>query len=136
MSDDTLPEGPPDDPVSSWLWFSDADLKSARDAVEDGNWVDVYFHCQQAVEKRLKAALARQTSEPPPRIHRLWRLSELCGLVLSQEQEELMELLSSLYSDVRYPETTPRAVYSAEYAKRTLMGTEELIRWLDQKLGL
>jgi HEPN domain-containing protein len=136
MGNDTGSQGPPDDPVESWVWLSNRDLKSARDALEDANYPDVFFHCQQAVEKRLKAAIARQRPEPPPRTHRLWRLSEICGLRPSDEQKELMELLTPLYADARYPEAMPQAVLDAAYAKRALAETEEFIKWLDRQLRL
>jgi HEPN domain-containing protein len=132
MSDDVQSEGLPRDPADRWLWVSDYDLKCARDAFAAGNFLDVYFHCQQAVEKRLKAICTRLHAEPPPHTHRLMRLSQRCSLELSPAQEELMERLSTLYTEVRYPMSLSPGLQDPVLARQTLEDTQGMVEWLDR----
>jgi HEPN domain-containing protein len=69
---------PPDDPeVAEWLEKADEDLTAARILLGSRETVHgaVSFHCQQAVEKALKAALVAAETRPP-RTHDLVRLCE------------------------------------------------------------
>ena len=69
---------PPDDPeVAEWLEKAGEDLSAARILLgsEEAVHGATCFHCQQAVEKALKAALVA-TDTPPPRTHDLVRLCE------------------------------------------------------------
>ena len=59
---------PPDDPeVADWLEKSHEDLRAARILLESSEAVfgAICFHCQQAAEKALKAALVAMEVRPP-----------------------------------------------------------------------
>ena len=62
--------------------------------LEPGRYLYVVFCCQQAVEKTLKAIIAKRTGETPPRIHSLMRLAEKAAIALSEEQAQLFRELS------------------------------------------
>jgi HEPN domain-containing protein len=66
--------------VLEWFYFGDADFDSAlilNDAYRKHNAI-ICFHCQQAVEKYLKAFLC-YNSIIPPKIHVLETLCALCS---------------------------------------------------------
>ena len=132
MSDDTKPEGRPEDPIEQWFWLSDDDMKCARDALAAGNLMDVFVHCQQALEKRLKGMYARATGNIPPYTHALMPLAKLCGLEPSPAQEKLMVALSTLYTEVRYPLPLAPEDQSPKAAAEAQESTEEVVLWLDQ----
>ena len=46
-----------DTDVRAWLEYAEADRRSARNAMAAADYRDVAFHCQQAVEKALKAVI-------------------------------------------------------------------------------
>lgn len=91
--------------LRQWLRKADGDLRVAErlvDAPED--YDAVAFHCQQAVEKYLKARLAA-TGQDPPRTHDLLRL-----LLLLETEETFMpseidmaKLLTPFGVAIRYP---------------------------------
>jgi HEPN domain-containing protein len=66
--------------VLEWLYFADADFDSAlilNDAHRKHNEI-ICYHCQQAVEKYLKAFLC-YNGMIPPKIHVLETLCALCS---------------------------------------------------------
>jgi HEPN domain-containing protein len=66
--------------VLEWLYFADADFDSAlilNDAHRKHNEI-ICYHCQQAVEKYLKAFLC-YNGVIPPKIHVLETLCALCS---------------------------------------------------------
>jgi HEPN domain-containing protein len=130
MGDD-IDNLPPEDGIAQWFWYSDYEMTCARDSLEKGRLLYVYFHCQQALEKRLKGMYARATLKTPPYTHGLMPLAKLCGLELSPEQRDLMVALTALYSEVRYPGAQPPEAHSPEFAAETLALTEETLLWLD-----
>jgi HEPN domain-containing protein len=81
--------------LQKWLRKADGDLRAARrlaDAPED--FETAAFHCQQAVEKYLKARLAA-AGQAPPRTHDLTRLLTVLAPVeqfTAQEEKWAREL--------------------------------------------
>ena len=69
------------DEVRAWLHKASSDLLSAQILVEHSTLVlgPAAFHCQQAVEKTLKAFLVRR-SVPFERVHSLVYLMDLCEM--------------------------------------------------------
>jgi len=96
----------------------------------------VLFCCQQAVEKMLKALVARRSKELPPRIHHLVRLAELAALQVSDERADLLRELSAYYIQTRYPEEIPdlASQVKEDEARRVLNQTEEMVQWLSSML--
>jgi HEPN domain-containing protein len=82
---------------SSRRWAEQAryDLDTARAMFDAGRYLYVLFCCQQAVEKILKALVARRSNKLPPRVHHLVRLAELAALQVSDEQADLLRELSA-----------------------------------------
>jgi HEPN domain-containing protein len=119
---------------SSRRWAEQAryDLDTARAMFDAGRYLYVLFCCQQAVEKILKALVARRSNELPPRIHHLVRLAELAALQVSDEQAGLLRELSAYYIQTRYPEEISdlTSQVKQEEARRVLDQTEDMVRWL------
>ncbi|MDR1923991.1 MAG: HEPN domain-containing protein [Planctomycetaceae bacterium] len=61
------------------------------------------FHCQQAVEKYLKAFMVAN-GMPVIKIHDLVKLNKLiCPIKNFELDNDILDLLSQLYTDERYP---------------------------------
>ena len=103
-----------------------------RAMLESGRLVYVLFCCQQAVEKMLKAVIAKRTNEMPPRLHNLIRLAEYTRLEIGKDRLSFLGQLSSYYTQTRYPEDTESLAQrvSEAIAQETFNKTEETIEWL------
>jgi HEPN domain-containing protein len=115
----------PPDEVKAWLRKAMADLLAARILVAHTLLVSgpAAFHCQQAVEKALKAFLVWQ-SVPFERVHSLVYLMDLCeerepGFAALREETEI---LSPYATEIRYPGESPDI--SPADARRALEAAE------------
>jgi HEPN domain-containing protein len=104
--------------------------------LDSGRHLYVLFCCQQAVEKMLKALVAKRQEELPPRIHQLVRLAEVASLEMSDEQAGFLRELSAYYIQTRYPEeiSDVASQVKEDEARRVLNRTEEMVRWLSSML--
>jgi len=115
-----------------WIEQADYDLDTARAMLESARYLYVLFCCQQALEKTLKALIARRSNEFPPRIHRLVRLAEVAAIELTEERRHFLRELSNYYIQTRYPEEIPSIAekITRAQAHRILEQTEETVQWL------
>ena len=124
--------------ASSSRWAEQAryDLDTARAMLDSGRHLYVLFCSQQAVEKMLKALVAKRQEELPPRIHQLVRLAEVASLEMSDEQAGFLRELSAYYIQTRYPEeiSDVASQVKEDEARRVLNRTEEMVRWLSSML--
>jgi HEPN domain-containing protein len=117
-----------------WWDYAADDLAMAGVALQAGKPRHVAFHCQQAIEKGIKAIILARTGSTPPKIHRLIQLSEVAGIreALNEATRGNLEELTSYYTEVRYPGFDPDfAVHlTIEAAARLLADTERTYAWL------
>jgi HEPN domain-containing protein len=96
------------------------------------------FFCHLIVEKALKAVIAHKTDEIPPRLHDLDRLAVLGGISedLSEEQWMLLNKLTPLQIEARYPEYKERiqSALTPAVCGQLLKQTEEFLCWIKQQL--
>lgn len=107
--------------VREWLRKADADLRLAEHILPDaGEFANaVAFHCQQAVEKYLKALLTWGQVDFP-KSHDLERLLELVGPFEPELVESVADviILTPFGVELRYPGDRPDA--SADFARRAV----------------
>jgi HEPN domain-containing protein len=91
--------------VKDWIFFADTDLKTAETLIKDDNPFNniIAFHCQQAIEKYLKAYLVEK-SVPLVKTHDLIKLNDMVKEIkdLGINEEKLM-IIKQIYSESRYP---------------------------------
>ncbi|GHV06614.1 hypothetical protein FACS189485_15430 [Spirochaetia bacterium] len=90
--------------VKSWFFYADKDIAIASELITNPDLTNgVAFHCQQAIEKYLKAFIVEHDIKFL-RIHDLIRLYELTQNVkdLGLDREKLREI-TEVYTDERYP---------------------------------
>lgn len=124
----------------SAYWFDGAeyDLQTARAMLETRRMLYVGFMCHQAIEKALKGCfVARKPDEELPYIHKLMRLANLCGLSseMSEEQLDLLDTLSPLNIEARYPLQKERLLASLTVPRceQMIKETEALYQWIRKK---
>ena len=103
-----------------WLQKAENDLRTAQILLDEGGPTDTLcFHCQQAVEKYLKAFLTFKKIEFK-KIHDLTVLSKLAIKEIKNigNYSDDLKLLNAYYIESRYPPDL--AYYSEEEAKEAL----------------
>jgi len=97
----------------------------------------VGFMCHLAIEKGLKAVIAKDGAIPP-KIHTLARIAELAGLAdsLTDEQKMLLAELQPLNIEARYPSNKDEVVklLNGKYCKELITRTEEFLQWIKLQL--
>lgn len=96
--------------VNEWIAKADEDYFFTKKHIqsEDSFFAPLCFHCQQAVEKYLKAYLISH-EQPLRKTHDLVDLIRMCVLVdiSFEEIREFAVLLNPYYVDTRYPAVWP-----------------------------
>jgi HEPN domain-containing protein len=120
-----------------WLGLVEYDLETAQAMLTTGRYLYVGFMCHQAVEKVLKAIIAKNGSFPP-KTHNLNRLAELGKLdnLMSTEHQTLMDTLLPLNVEARYPSYKDKinALFDNDNCKKIIDDTTDLITWIKSKL--
>ncbi len=95
------------DKVKEWVRFAELDYKSAIKLNEDENLTSsAAFHCQQAVEKYLKA-LIENLDIDVPRVHTLLVLMNIVMRNYKIEfDRDILDQINEVYIDTRYPSST------------------------------
>ena len=122
--------------VKAWMERSEADLKTADGALEKKVYADVVYHCEQAVQKAIRAVLVlfeiREIAE-----HRVASLFD--DRVVSQYPE--LEKLAKIAYEIerhwlksRYPLLTKRGIfnplkfYKRKFAKKCLNNAKFFVK--------
>jgi HEPN domain-containing protein len=120
------------DTAQRWTTQALYDLETAKAMLDASRYFYVLFCCQQAMEKMLKALIARRTQALPPRLHNLMRLAEVASLTVPEDMAHLFRRLSDFYITSRYPEELEEATRSIDpiQVQQTYAATEEALAWL------
>lgn len=87
-----------------WLEFVDDDINTAKDLLCKTERVKVVtFHLQQAIEKTIKAYIQEKQTDDPPKTHDLVALIQVAELVIDPDVRKLLEELTYIYIESRYP---------------------------------
>ncbi len=126
--------------AKSDYWFESAeyDLQTAKAMLETKRYLYVGFMCHQTIEKALKGVfVARNPEEELPYIHKLVRLSNLCGITdeMNEAQQALLDTLNPLNIEARYPLNKSLLLQSLteDRCKSLIKETEALFLWLKTK---
>ena len=86
-----------------WLSLAEDDLLAAKSLISNERLYNIAaFHCQQCIEKCLKAFLEEKEMETV-KSHDLIRLLKLTKLSMNGDDIELLEIINEVYIDARYP---------------------------------
>ena len=115
-----------------WLAEAKIDLQAASSLGQAGFYAQACFHCQQGVEKALKAFLIFKKNELP-KSHSLRELASKAGRL-----EELRELISDLegdYTATRYLDVAGKplnALYTSKEFKKRFASAEKTIELIEK----
>ncbi len=121
----------------AWLEFAERDRRAARHALNVADYWDAAFHCQQAIEKLLKAAIVHQTGRRPPYVHDLRTLLlDVQGVVVPEEIARFVSDVDVYYVGTRYPGVVETGVYCEENISPLVERMDEVFQWFLANLGL
>lgn len=124
------------DRVRYWLESANDDWEVAQHLFEKGDYPYALFFGHLAIEKVLKAIYVNQLNDIPPYTHRLVFLAEKIGIDLTEDQMELLEVLTDFNLEARYPDEkfSFKKKCTKEFTKVYLHKIEEMQKWLLQKV--
>lgn len=118
-----------------WLNIAQDDLRAAEHltSMRPVPMEIICFHCQQAVEKALKAALTSYDIDPP----RMHDLTELCRLCAEQDEqygqvEDTCALLTAYGVQTRYP---PSMELEQRDVDRALEASKSLVAFVERLIN-
>jgi len=116
--------------ATEWILKGQNDLETAGILLREKGPTDTLcFHCQQAVEKFLKA-YAVFSGTRFEKIHDLWKLAKLAGKTNRKiiEFEKELKSLNAYYIESRYP--SDAAAYSRKECKEALRDANEITQYI------
>lgn len=89
--------------TKEWLIAAEDDLLSAKKLVSEERLTNIVaFHCQQCLEKSLKAIIEEQ-SLSSLKSHDLLRLSDKANIEYTEMDLKILATINEVYIDARYP---------------------------------
>ena len=116
-----------------WLQTAENDLAVAGIAFEHRFFDQCVFHCQQSIEKLLKAMWIEWLEQPYPKTHGLRALAEALPLELSDEHRNFLQRLGNQYLPSHYADFD--TAYDEDVALYYQNGTREMYEWLRPQLS-
>ena len=91
--------------INEWIEKANKDIKAANRLIEDEDMTEIVcFHCQQAVEKYLKALLIFN-NEDVQKTHNIDFLLNKCKIYNKELEKYIGNSLTDYAVDLRYPDT-------------------------------
>lgn len=120
-----------------WLRYAEIDRRAAKHLLDDGDYEACAFHCQQAVEKLLKAIVVKQAGERPPHIHDLLTLlRKVSGIEADEDMERLIGGIDTYYVGTRYPlEVADPGAFNESLAQSAVQKMEKVFQWFSTRFN-
>jgi len=87
--------------VDHWINSSDENMRDMSAAIKSKRRENALYSGHQALEKILKAVLAAQNLEIA-HIHRIERLTDLCGIIITDIERVELTKITGFYMNTRY----------------------------------
>ncbi len=127
--------------VKEWVKYSKLDLDSALKLLESPDLTQsAAFHCQQSIEKSLKAIIEEKINKVP-RTHdleKLYGLIEEYGIKLEID-EDILDQVNDVYIETRYPSDlglVPEGIPKVETIKYFYDLTESIYKQVIEILNI
>lgn len=118
-----------------WIRYADDDLEAARVLFDAGRYAMCAFHCQQALEKILKATIVRATKHRPPYTHNLRDLAaHLPELLIPDEIGRILRRADPHYRATRYPGLADSSEYTRVNVQKLFEQTRTAYEWFSNRL--
>lgn len=115
-----------------WIETAEKDYDTMRHLYQTGDYHWALFMGHLVIEKLLKAVYVKIKGNEIPRIHNLSRLCELIELEITEETEDLLDLITTFNINARYPDYK-QAFYkkcTKEFTRESIEKIEEVKKWI------
>ena len=118
------------DHIDYWRRTADSDWTAAETLFDKGHYLQCLFFAHLVLEKLLKAHWVKDnTTLTPPRIHNLESLVEQTGLVLTPDEELVLNKMGMFQMETRYPDYQFRISKLCTHSfTQTLLDSVQLLR--------
>jgi len=89
--------------IEYWVQGADSDIDTAGILIEKKKYLHGLFFCHLAIEKIIRAHVIKTTNQIPPKSHNLFRLLEITGVEITDENAEFLGILMKYQLEGRYP---------------------------------
>jgi HEPN domain-containing protein len=118
--------------IKYWITGADSDYQTMVHLYESKDYHWSLFMGHLVLEKIFKAIYVQNVDRDVPRTHDLLRLSQRSKLDLTDEQKDLLDLITSFNIAARYPDYK-QSFYkkcTSEFTQSSIRSIEELRKWL------
>ncbi len=122
--------------VNHWIDTSEEDFQTMLSLYDSKSYGWALFLGHISVEKLLKAVYVSKLKKHAPFLHNLYRLAELSGINMTDEQSDWLDKVTSFNLNARYDDYK-REFYSlctAEFTKEWIDKIITLRSWIKQML--
>ncbi|MBI5755739.1 MAG: HEPN domain-containing protein [Nitrospirae bacterium] len=125
-----------DEIINYWVSSSDKDLRVMASLFKNGHYGWSLFLGHLVLEKLLKAIYVKKVDVNIPYTHDLAKLSEKAGLLLTEEQKDLMDEVTTFNIKARYPDYKGRFYKKAtkSFAVGYISKIKDFRRWLKKRV--
>ena len=122
--------------VRHWEETSDNDFNTMLILFRSKSYHWALFMGHIAIEKLLKAYFVKQTGTHAPLTHNLYRLAELGGLEISEEQAEWLFKITTFNINARYDDYKKEfySICTIDFTKEWIEKIKILQKWIKQML--
>lgn len=123
--------------IQNWVDTSNYDIKTAEAMYRAGRYIYVVFMCHLAMEKMLKALVAKkQPEDMPPKTHNLIHLAQRVNVSPPEELRDFFQRIDNVSIVTRYPEDLQKLKkeFDKNTTRRILTDTKKIVKWLKQHL--
>ena len=110
--------------VSHWLESAANDFQTMLQLYDSKSYAWALFLGHISTEKLLKALFVKRVKTHAPYTHNLLRIAEMCDFELTEEQEDIMDEITSFNINARYDD------YKKEFYSRCTR--EFTIEWIEK----
>ena len=119
-----------------WIETSNDDFKTINKLFQSKTYNWALFIGHISVEKLLKALYVKLRARHAPAIHNLYRLSELCGIELTEKYSDWLDTITSFNINARYEDYKKEFYHlcTRKYAELWIDRIKELRKWIKKML--
>lgn len=120
--------------IENWWKQAEADLKSAKNSLNSGDYYASVFWCQQAIEKSFKALYINKLRENP-KGHSIIYFAQ--KLNVPKDMLSGIRELNPEYLITRYPDIAagiPAEMYDKEINIRHYQTAERVLKWIKNQI--
>jgi len=125
-----------EDILQYWIKSSDNDFRAMIHLFDKGDYSWSLFIGHLVLEKLLKAWYVQKVDITPPFIHDLARLAEKAGILLTEEQKDILDTISTFNLQTRYDDykMSFQRKCSRAFTEKWIDEIKEFREWIKNKL--